>query len=76
MEPLVEPITDDIDLAEDPEAYGPMKVACEQLVVDGATSSMLVRPGLIVGPGDGSGRFSYWPERLARRRRGAGAGVT
>ena len=66
MEPLVEPITDDIDLAEDPEAYGPMKVACEQLVVDGATSSMLVQPGLIVGPGDGSGRFSYWPERLAR----------
>ncbi len=27
---------------------------------------MLVRPGLIVGPGDGSGRFSYWPDRLAR----------
>ena len=25
----------------------------------------MVRPGLIVGPGDPSGRFSYWPERLA-----------
>jgi len=55
-----------VDLAEDPEAYGPMKVACEDLVTAGAASSMLVRPGLIVGPGDGSGRFSYWPERLAR----------
>ncbi len=66
MEPLVEAITEDVDLAEDPEAYGPMKVACEQLVTDGAASSMLVRPGLIVGPGDPSGRFSYWPERLAR----------
>jgi 2'-hydroxyisoflavone reductase len=66
MEPLVEPITEDVDLAEDPEAYGPMKVACEQLVTEGAASSMLVRPGLIVGPGDPSGRFSYWPERLAR----------
>jgi 2'-hydroxyisoflavone reductase len=66
MEPLVEAITTDVDLAEDPEAYGPMKVACEQLVTAGAASSMLVRPGLIVGPGDGSGRFSYWPDRLAR----------
>ncbi|WP_310527783.1 NAD-dependent epimerase/dehydratase family protein [Nocardioides sp.] len=60
----VEPIT--TDLAEDPEAYGPMKVACEQLVTGGARSSMIVRPGLIVGPGDESGRFSYWPDRLAR----------
>lgn len=66
MEPLVEAIAEDVDLAEDPEAYGPMKVACEQLVTDGAASSLLVRPGLIVGPGDPSGRFSYWPERLAR----------
>jgi nucleoside-diphosphate-sugar epimerase len=66
MEPLVEAITTDVDLAEDPEAYGPMKVACEQLVTSGVATSMLVRPGLIVGPGDGSGRFSYWPERLAR----------
>ncbi len=66
MEPLLEPITDDVDLAEDPEAYGPMKVACEQIVTDGAASSMIARPGLIVGPGDRSGRFSYWPERLAR----------
>ncbi|UUZ61303.1 hypothetical protein [Nocardioides sp. B-3] len=66
MEPLVDAITDDIDLADDPEAYGPMKVACEQTVLDGTTSSMIVRPGLIVGPDDASGRFSYWPERLAR----------
>ena len=28
--PLREPITDDVDLGEDPEAYGAMKVACEQ----------------------------------------------
>jgi 2'-hydroxyisoflavone reductase len=63
--PLREPITEDVDLAEDPEAYGPMKVACEQLVRDGAASAAVVRPGLIVGPGDPSGRFSYWPQRLA-----------
>jgi len=63
--PLVEPIHEDTDLGDHPEAYGPMKVACEQLVLEGAASAMVMRPGLIVGPGDPSGRFSYWPRRLA-----------
>jgi len=63
--PLVEAIEEDRDLAEDPEAYGGMKVACERLVLDGATRSTVVRPGLIVGPGDPTGRYGYWPERLA-----------
>lgn len=63
--PLREPITDDVDLTEDPDAYGPMKVACEQLVRAGVQSAAVVRPGLIVGPGDPTGRFSYWPVRLA-----------
>ena len=63
--PLREPITEDVDLSEDMEAYGPMKVACEQSVLDGAASSMVIRPGLIVGPDDPTGRFTYWPRRLA-----------
>ena len=42
-----------------------MKVACEQIVTEAAGSSMIVRPGLIVGPGDPTGRFTYWPARLA-----------
>jgi nucleoside-diphosphate-sugar epimerase len=63
--PLVEPIEEDVDLAEQPEAYGPMKVACERIVLDGTASAMVMRPGLIVGPGDPTGRFSYWPRRLA-----------
>ncbi len=63
--PLHEPITEDVDLREDMEAYGPMKVACEQAVQAGAASSAVVRPGLIAGPGDPSGRFTYWPRRLA-----------
>jgi 2'-hydroxyisoflavone reductase len=63
--PLHEPIHTDVDIASDPEAYGAMKVACEQAVTQGSSSSVIVRPGLIVGPGDRSGRFSYWPDRIA-----------
>jgi 2'-hydroxyisoflavone reductase len=53
---------DDRDL----QHYGPQKAACEAEV--GAVfgdRALLVRPGLIVGPGDRSGRFSYWPWRMA-----------
>ncbi|TIC89048.1 NAD-dependent epimerase/dehydratase family protein [Nocardioides sp. GY 10113] len=60
----------DLDLAEHPAAYGPMKVACEEVVRAGAARATVVRPGLIVGPGDPTGRFTYWAERLAA----AGAG--
>ncbi|MCD4523918.1 epimerase [Nocardioides sp. cx-173] len=63
--PLRHPRHEDADLAVDMDAYGPMKVACEQAVRDGAASSMIVRPGLIAGPDDPTGRFSYWPARLA-----------
>lgn len=64
--PVHEPEHDDVDLAQHPEAYGPMKVACERAVTAGARSATVVRPGLIVGPGDPTGRFGYWPQRLAR----------
>ena len=66
MEPLAEPITEDVDLAVEPDAYGGMKVACEQAVQELAASCVITRPGLIVGPGDPTGRFAYWPQRLAR----------
>jgi nucleoside-diphosphate-sugar epimerase len=60
-----DPLTEDVGLDTDPEAYGRMKVACEDLVRHGAASAAIVRPGLIVGPGDPTGRFTYWPRRLA-----------
>ncbi len=63
--PLLDPVPEDRDLDTDPEAYGGMKVACEQEVQSRTASSTVVRPGLIVGPGDPTGRFSYWVERLA-----------
>lgn len=65
---LVEPPTDgDLDDDGDPDAYGRNKVACEQAVqaaFDGR--AFIVRPGLIVGPGDPTGRFTSWPVRAAR----------
>ena len=60
-----EPLHDDLDPTSSPEAYGAMKVACEQAVDAGTGSATIVRPGLIIGPGDPTGRFSYWPARLA-----------
>ncbi len=49
------------------ERYGPFKALCEQ-VVQGTYDkrALVVRPGLIVGPHDPSGRFTYWPHRLGR----------
>jgi 2'-hydroxyisoflavone reductase len=64
--PTHEPIHTDEDLASGPHIYGAMKVGCEQAVADGAGSWVVVRPGLIVGPGDRSGRFSYWPRRISQ----------
>jgi 2'-hydroxyisoflavone reductase len=47
--------------------YGGLKAACEQLVEQtfGARQAV-IRPSYIVGPGDGSDRFTYWPVRVAR----------
>jgi nucleoside-diphosphate-sugar epimerase len=56
---------DDVDLTEHPEAYGPMKVACESIVRSSVSRAFVCRPGLIVGPEDPTGRFTYWPARLA-----------
>ena len=53
--PTHEPIHTDEDLASGPDVYGAMKVGCEQAVTDGAASSVVVRPGLIVGPRDETG---------------------
>lgn len=63
--PLHDPIETDEDPSTGPEVYGAMKVACERIAQQGAASATVVRPGLIVGPGDPSGRYTYWPARLA-----------
>jgi len=55
------------ELASDYSNYGALKALCEREVVEAfAGRALAVRAGLIVGPHDGTGRFTYWPHRLAR----------
>lgn len=54
------------DAAITGETYGPLKAECERVLARELGARLLVvRPGLIVGPGDPTGRFSYWPWRAA-----------
>lgn len=49
------------------ETYGPLKALCERAVeqvLPGRT--LIIRPGLIVGPYDPTDRFTYWPHRIAQ----------
>lgn len=64
--------THEVAIAADPrteevmENYGALKALCEQAaeaVMPGRTTN--IRPGLIVGPGDPTDRFTYWPVRVA-----------
>lgn len=52
----------------DGRTYGPLKALCEAAVVKhmGPARSLLIRPGLVVGPYDPTQRFTWWPARLAR----------
>jgi 2'-hydroxyisoflavone reductase len=49
------------------ETYGGLKALCERAVEEVMPGRVLaVRAGLIVGPYDPTGRFTYWTERVAR----------
>lgn len=60
-----------IELADDPPreqpTYGVMKALSERAVRDAfGERAIVVRPGYIVGPGDSTDRFPYWPVRVHR----------
>ncbi|GLV54779.1 hypothetical protein KDH_16260 [Dictyobacter sp. S3.2.2.5] len=49
------------------ELYGPLKALCEQAAEEEMPGRVFnVRSGLLVGPYDGTDRFTYWPVRVAR----------
>ncbi|MEO8440428.1 MAG: NAD-dependent epimerase/dehydratase family protein [Spartobacteria bacterium] len=47
--------------------YGPLKALSEKEAEKWFPGkALIIRPGLIVGPGDETDRFSYWPVRIER----------
>jgi 2'-hydroxyisoflavone reductase len=59
---LADPKTEDVR-----QHFGGLKALCEQAAEASMPGRALnIRPGLIVGPGDPSDRFTYWPVRLNR----------
>jgi 2'-hydroxyisoflavone reductase len=49
----------------DGRTYGPLKVLCERAAEAALPGRVtVIRPGLIVGDGDTSDRFGYWPLRV------------
>jgi 2'-hydroxyisoflavone reductase len=58
------PIHGDVDSEDVSRYYGELKAMCERVVRERLGS--IVRPGLVVGPHDPTGRFTYWPHRIAR----------
>jgi 2'-hydroxyisoflavone reductase len=51
----------------DENTYGPLKALCEQVAAEALPGRVtILRPGYIVGPGDNSDRFTYWPARAVR----------
>ena len=47
--------------------YGPLKALSEREAERWYPGrATIIRPGLIVGPGDGTDRFTYWPMRFVR----------
>lgn len=47
--------------------YGTLKADCEKALLDLIPDkTVIVRPGLIVGPYDPTDRFTYWPARVAK----------
>jgi 2'-hydroxyisoflavone reductase len=60
---LADPGTEVID----GDSYGGLKALCEQALLDALPErAAIVRPGLLVGPHDPTGRFTWWVQRLQR----------
>ena len=55
------------DPSDEASRYGGNKAACERLLIEHRPAQhIILRPGLIAGRWDSTGRFTYWCERLLR----------
>jgi 2'-hydroxyisoflavone reductase len=64
-----DPMAETIEsLSANPRLYGPLKAVSEKEARAwyGDAATTIIRPSLIVGPGDETDRFTYWPVRLER----------
>jgi 2'-hydroxyisoflavone reductase len=62
LQTMADPTNEDVR-----EHYGALKALCERAAEAAMPGrATIVRPGLIVGPGDPTDRFTYWPVRLDR----------
>lgn len=64
-DPLLPPAGEDVTEVTG-ETYGPLKVTCERIVeeVFGERATVL-RPQILAGPHDHTGRYTYWIDRVA-----------
>ncbi|MBB5235832.1 SDR family oxidoreductase [Deinococcus budaensis] len=64
-DPLLPPAGEDVTEVTG-ETYGPLKVTCEHIVeeVCGERATVL-RPQIVAGPHDPTGRYTYWVDRIA-----------
>jgi 2'-hydroxyisoflavone reductase len=60
-------LADETTETVDGGTYGGLKALCEQAALDAYGERCLIaRPGLLVGPHDPTGRFTWWATRLQR----------
>jgi 2'-hydroxyisoflavone reductase len=65
LEKLVDPTSEDIK-GNGFKNYGALKALSEQAAEAAMPGRVAnIRPGLIIGPGDMTGRFTHWPTRLS-----------
>ena len=65
---LSKPLGDEVTEVKK-ETYGPLKSGCEQVVNEAGWEALIIRPGVIAGPFDPTGRFGYWVRRMASKDR-------
>lgn len=64
--PRLAPAGEDVVDVND-KTYGPLKVACENIVREAfGESGTLLRPQIVAGPHDPTGRFAYWVRRAGQ----------